>query len=226
MEIRPWLFYCNFVDCYLQAVTSYELSWNNQGPDCNKPQAKLPRSNYMLPLQAKTNTQTPTLNNLPKFIFPHAHWVRAIQRWNGRGRKCLFNALATQLCALRLYSQLMSDWVVMVTTQYSNTCEWPLNIQRRYLWKKNTIKFDLLSSDTTPPSSWIFSLYITCRTCSCCQIRLSSFFWSAVVIVYLVNDAVIHSFTGAKVFRTSDVPSNLFNRFTNVSCQQLNLNAN
>ena len=110
-----------------------------KGPDCNKPHSKLPRSNYMLPLQAKTNTQTPTLNNLPKFIFPHAHWVRAIQRWNGRGRKCLFNALATQLCALRLYSQLMSDWVVMVTTQYSNTCEWPLNIQRRYLWKKNTI---------------------------------------------------------------------------------------
>lgn len=209
------------------------MSWAQtiKGPDCNKPHTKLPRSNYIFflticfPSKLKQTLKQGT-NNLPKFIFQHAHWVSAIWCWNGRGRKCLFIASATQLCALRHYSQLMSDRVV--TTQYSKHMWMTTKHTKTWLLvkKEHYIKFDLLSSDTTPPSSWIFSLYITYRTCSSCQIRLNNFFWSVMVIVYLVNDAIIHSFTGAKVFRTSDVPSNLFNRFTNVSCQQLNLNVN
>ena len=198
----------------VQIVTSHK-------PNCHDPTICFP-CKLKQTLKQGTNAQQPTKIHLSARPLGKGNTVSKWQR-----KEMLVHCIGYSImCSTPLqpanewlsgngnYSILKHMWM---TTKHTKTI---------LVKKEHYIKFDLLSSDTTPPSSWIFSLYITCRTCSCCQIRLSSFFWSAMVIVYLVNDAVIHSFTGAKVFRTSDVPSNLFNRFTNVSWQQLNLSAN
>jgi len=88
------------------------------------------------------------------------------------------------------------------TNQYTNACNSPLNLQKcLYLFKKTLYQI------------WSFEFW-----------HDTTVFLDFLVVYHFVNDSIIHSFTGAEVLRPSDIPSDLFYWFTNVPCQQLNLN--